>query len=585
MNQSLKSHAWLRYLSFAGLACLLMAWLDPSHFRPWAAASSDALSWLALLLLTGAGLASRLPLQVPRLALGILLLGLWPLAQWASGVIFFFGDALLVSVYLMGLAWAIALAFGSAEQNPAFVDWLASTIVAGALLSLLAATCQWLGIELAGWVYTIEKGMRPYGNLAQPNNLASLLLMGCAAALYLRLAGKWRALPMALVIALLLAGVAMSRSRMALLALFVLTAWLWAGRKRLHLPLSGYEIAAIALGGAGLWLVWPTFSAFLGLPSVGSWERLTGVSNDLRLTMLAEFLDAAWQRPFSGWGWNQVSVAHLAVAPYYPHNNMNYSSHNLFVDLMVWVGGVGGLLLSLFILAWAALRLRQVNTLPGWFALAAVLILGTHAQFEYPLDYAFFLVPCGLCIGIVEAGVGARHWRLPGHVAIWPLLLGTTLLVTIAREYIIVQADYQGFSIYATHDDWQYARQLAPDLVLLTQAREHSVFAKSEAKEGLSDADLAWMRQVATRNPHPYALLRYALALGLNGRPQEAGEMLIALRQMHPPLMFNWAMAQWQNWQRRYPVLEQVKLPAPDKDGLAEDSPRHTTIDPITGER
>jgi len=585
MNQSFKSHAWQRYLSCAGFACLVMAWLDPSHFRPWTAASSNALSWLALLLLTGAGLTSRLPLQFPRLALGVFLLSLWPLAQFASGVIFFFGDALLASVYLMGLAWAIALAFGCAEQNPAFVDWLAGTVVAGALLSALAATCQWLGIEgLDGWVYEIEKGMRPYGNFGQPNSLASLLLMGCAAVLYLRLAGKWRALPMALVIALLLAGVAMSRSRMALLALFILAAWLWAGRKRLHLSISGREIAAIALGGAGLWFVWPTFSAFLGLSSVGSWERLTGVGGDVRLTMLTEFLDAAWQRPFSGWGWNQVSVAHLAVAPDYPHNNMNFSSHNLFVDLMVWNGGLGGMLLSLFILAWAALRLRQVNTLPGWFALAVVLILGTHAQFEYPLDYAFFLVPCGLCIGIVEASASARHWRLPGHAAIWPLLLGATLLVTIAREYIIVQADYQGFSIYATHDDWQYARQLAPEIILLTQAREHSVFAKSEAKEGLSDADLAWMHQVVARNPHPYALLRYALALGLHGRPQEAGEMLIALRQMHQPFMFNWAMGRWQDWQRRYPVLEQVKLPAPDEGGLAEDPPRHTT-DPMTGER
>jgi hypothetical protein len=84
----------------------------------------------------------------------------------------------------------------------------------------------------------------------------------------------------------------------------------------------------------------------------------------------------------------------------------------------------------------------------------------------------------------------------------------------------------------------------------------------------MSAEELEWMRQVAFRYAYPPVMFRYALALGLNGRYEEAETQLLRLRQLHPPVRYREAQEGWRAMSERFPELGNVRVPgfelAPD---------------------
>ena len=69
------------------------------------------------------------------------------------------------------------------------------------------------------------------------------------------------------------------------------------------------------------------------------------------------------------------------------------------------------------------------------------------------------------------------------------------------------------------------------------------------------------MHDVTFRNPSHPAMLRYALALGLNGRPDDAGRMLGAICHIHLPKRCDEARESWRTLQQQHPTLESVPAP------------------------
>lgn len=548
---------------FSGFGCLVLAWLDPNHYLPWTTFRNELLAWGALILVAISAILAKLPLRLPSAAACVLVISVYPVLQFATGNIYFFGDMLLASIYLFGFGFAIAIGYILSEKEKIFSEMLATAVLLGALVSFFIALCQWLSIDLIGiWAFGLPRGDRPYGNLAQPNNLASLLLAGVVAALYLRFSAKWGNLLSDLIVVLLMSGVAMTQSRTALVAFVLLLIGLVFARRRLILDISKFEIGCGGALGLLFWFAWPTLSGFLYLNSQGALDRLVSTGSDVRTVMWAQLLDAAWQRPITGWGWNQVSVAQVEVAGNYPHSVFTEHSHNIFVDLMVWNGAIVGGFLGLLIFAWVVIRLSQISTIAGWYAMASIMVFGTHAMLEFPLDYAFFLVPMGFFIGIVEANIGARViWIISTKIYAVLQLLGCGLIALVLIEYLKVEDDHRRLRFESIGIERRSEEHIAPDVTLLTQAREFLRFARTEARQDMSAVELEWMRQVAFRYAYPPAMFRYALALGLNGRYEEAETQLLRLRQLHPPIRYREAQEGWGAMSERFAELGNVRVP------------------------
>lgn len=542
----------------------LISWLIPNHYYPWSTFYND---WVAgagvlFLILGFVFVEDKRGQRIDRVVAICLFFSLIPIVQWLGGIVFFMGDALLAFLYIFGFCLAVFVGSNS-EKNADFADVFASTLGVGALISVFLALCQWLGLDGLGmWLIDMPPGGRPYANLAQPNNLASLFGLGLVSVCYLRERGFLGRAVFWLVTILLFAGVAMTRSRMSIIVILVLAGWLFLGIRRLQLRCSRVEVLAGIGIFLGLWLAWPTISESLYLSADSSLARLEGaVAGELRWVIWRQLLDAVLREPWFGYGWNQVSVAQMVVAAEYPASVFTEHAHNLLIDILCWNGLLFGGGVLLWLGWWVFSRMRSVNSLSAWFGMALVLVLGTHSMFEFPLDYAFFLVPFGFAVGFVEGDHGGRSLQLPRWVAGVVGMLGLVFAIWIFVEYQLIQTDYNRLRYESAGLEIRSANPAPPDVKLLTQSREFIRFARTEARQGMSAEELEWMRQVAFRYAYPPAMFRYALALGLNGRYEEAETQLLRLRQLHPPIRYQEAQEGWAAMAERFPELGNVRVP------------------------
>lgn len=553
-----------RYYFLVGAFLAIYGWNVVHHAPPWTAFYNDSLAILGLLML-GLGIylqaESESSTVIPLTGSCAILFALVPPIQFAIGLIYFNGDALLSSSYLLLLAAAIIcgkqLAGSAGARLP---DSLATVCLIGALIAATLATHQWLRLDQIGiWLTDIPPEGRPYANLNQPNNLATLLCCGLASALYLRERGWFGRSVFILLFLLLLSGVAMTRSRMALFIVLSMALWAAWGTKRIRLQISRPEIFGLSLTAYILWASWPTVSEWLHLYAAPTTQRLANVGTDVRFIIWQQLLDAATRAPLLGYGWNQVSVAQITVAAEYPQSIFVEHAHNIVIDLMIWNGVFLGGIAVLFCAYWLITRMWRINSIEAWFALMIVLAVVTHGMFELPLEYAYFLIPVGLCMGIVES----RHpsaWTttIPRWMFGTAVGIGICLFGWIFFEYQVIEADHRRMRFEAAGIESRPSVPIAPDVVLLTQQREFIRFARTQAREGMSDKELEWMRQVAHRYPYPPALFRYALALGLNNKPAAAALELRRLKQLHPPERFQEAKDGWYSLSEKHPQLSQI---------------------------
>jgi len=75
-------------------------------------------------------------------------------------------------------------------ENISKIDIVFLTILLGALINSVVGLAQWQGVEQGMFMYP-SKG-RVYGNIAQPNQLATLLLMALVSLLYFDINKKIR---------------------------------------------------------------------------------------------------------------------------------------------------------------------------------------------------------------------------------------------------------------------------------------------------------------------------------------------------------------------------------------------------------
>lgn len=193
----------------------------------------------------------------------------------------------------------------------AATGWLAA-----AGLSALIALLQYFDLEapLFPWVNIAQPG-QAFGNLRQPNQLASLLVIGALALRWWVQTGRVPVGAAVALGALLMAALAATASRVGLVALLAcgaLVAW-WALRA------GRGQRAVLAVGGAvALYVL-----AALALPQLAQWadgvagrdmlERLRTAESTCgsRLILWRNVLYLIGQKPWTGWGWGELDYGKM----------------------------------------------------------------------------------------------------------------------------------------------------------------------------------------------------------------------------------------------------------------------------------
>jgi len=541
------------------------AWLLPTHFIPWRAFHADLLMTLALLPAAfWIVLRAKQPLLLNASVVVALLTACVPLLQFAVGMIYFVGDAWIASAYLYG--FALALLIGARFQQAApgqLINALFAAIGAAALLSTGLILYQWLGLSGLGMLAVpLQKGYRPYANLGQSNHLATLLVWGLVALWWAYLAGRARGWIAGCAAAFVMFGIVATQSRTGWLEVALLGVAAVLYRRPLGTRRYAGALAALAAFFVLLVLGWTAINHVLYLDAARTVSD--EMSPGLRPAVWRLFLDALSQRPWAGWGWNQLAVAQSAVALDHPSVRYTFdSAHNLVLDLLVQNGVPLGALLTLALALWLCVKALRVNTAQSCLLLLAVGALLIHALLEFPQNYAYFLLPAGLMMGVLDVLHPARRVaQLRRWVGVALLCVGAGLTAWIAVEYNMAERSLERVRFERAHVG-PSRNSKAPDLLMLTQLRGFLWFLRLNYSASVTPQQLDMMRKVVERYPSDGNQLAYAASAGLNGRPEAARDALARMCLMVPRLRCQDALVTWRGMAASSPELAAIAVPTP----------------------
>jgi hypothetical protein len=283
-------------------------------------------------------------------------------------------------------------------------------------------------------------------------------------------------------------------------------------------------------------------------------------------------LDALTASPWIGYGWTQVNIAtQVAGAEHVMQRGTLNESHNLVLDLMLWNGIPIALAIVALLVWWFTRRLRRVTDAESWLMLAAVGAVFLHEMVEFPLQYAYFLMPVGLLMGALDgADKDPAVCAAPRATLAAPLLVCATVVGWVGVEYPRVdQATREVRFIVAGIGVDKVSTSPPPDVWLLDSWREAHKFWLVSPKVGMTVEELDWMRRVQERHATPPFQARYAIAAGLNGRAEEAGLALTRLCHMHQIDRCRGWHEIWLELQKSHSELNAIPFPKKALDVLA----------------
>jgi O-antigen ligase len=546
---------------------LVLALLQPLHFLPWISWHNEVLAFAAVLLLAWQGViragkndfsgSVAFPATVIPLV-GLLVL-IW--IQFAIGRITFFGDALVLSIYIIGCIVSLALGMAVSGNQRTYTA-LAWTLLVSAFLSGALALVQIFDVwESFPWINRMAQQRRPGGNLGQPNQLATLLLMGLASLVFLFETKKLGRVASVLLALSLLVGLAISESRTGILSFFVLAIWWFAKRKTINFKLSPWLVMLAGTGFLFLFWRWPVLmDEILQSGDIGA-KVNTGLGG--RWLVWPQLFEAIWQRPWFGWGFGQVSTAHNAVVDGYASSEPFTYAHNILLDIALGVGIPVAVLFGVMSMVWLWRRLKSARTLVPWYCLAIVLPVAMHSLLEFPFAYAYFLLPVMFSLGALEGLAGIKPAIRLGVKTVAAILLGSTVIMAWSVvEYVSIEEDFrivrfEALKLGRTPSDYE-----RPKVVLLTQLDALLKGGRIVPKPGMSADEVALARTVALRYPWPATQSRYALSLALNGNPNEAIRQLRVMRALHGEKTYAQVRDGWRiAAAEKYPQLKDLTLP------------------------
>jgi hypothetical protein len=239
------------------------------------------------------------------------------------------------------------------------------------------------------------------------------------------------------------------------------------------------------------------------------------------------------------------------------------NAHNIVLDLALWMGIPLAAVLLWLVVAWLVRQVRACNDAVRWSLLLAVAAIALHALTEYPLDYAYFLLTLGLLVGtLAGTAPAARMIAAPTWTFVVPWAMASAMLVWVGIEYMKVEESArQVRMVLAGVGLDKQSLVPAPDTALLDGLREYHRFLITHPQAGMSQGELNWMRDVMSRNPSTFAMLRYAQALGMNGHDAESAGVLRALCNIQTPKRCEQAREAWKASQLQHPELASVPAP------------------------
>jgi hypothetical protein len=498
-------------------------------------------------------------------------------AALCFGLLVLLGYQLLSGQYyefmMSWAAWAVylclfflALAFGQLAAADAQFKALVVERVSGAFLlaalfnafSQIAQVTEW-SLQIQPLIFIPGEAKykfytcTPAGNIAQLNQANAVAWLGIAGLLHAFAAGKARTPFIIAGLAVLLTSSALTSSRMAWLMAGALAWLLVVARGGLGWSLKRSLAAGAVLVG-GLLIATITRQFLVGGGCASSLGRMLGefsagsagqgADYGVRLEMVRQALMLWWTQPLLGVGVGKFMGGIFALEPsrdvFQP---LDYYPHNLVLEILVSFGVVGTALLLVCSAVWLVRLWRNRNeSVQQWPLIAGLVVISIPASLETALWYLYFLLPCGLMLGMALGPPVPSAWslRLPWR---WLFPAGALLALPL---FFFATRDH----VRAEHVLWlsgvaQGRSELSGAAAerILAGTRELTFFAVWGEHEALRfgqesqvdlPAQLSANQRLLDNIPSPHIVARHVMLASLAGRPDEAQDLFRRMMVFFP---------------------------------------------------
>jgi hypothetical protein len=428
---------------------LAMSWLLPNASPPWLAFHKDA--WLAGVLLVVLVVwlirRGRVARDVFRLdAFGGLLLamGVMTCWQWWVGIVHFSGHASMAVLYFGGAALAIVLGrdWSQADAHQ-FGDFLFLSLLLAALGTSFLLLVQWLQLPWMGtWIQEVAPTHAPYGNLNQPNNAATLLVLGMVAMGWFSHRRRLGPNIWLMGCAYLSFCVAVTGSRIGYLSLssLILFAVLVGRGEIAFRPWRGRLLLLLIAFFSALALTHANLGGASDVQSVASPRAFERDLTTARVFLWNAYFATSLSNPWSGFGFAQGFLTQQAAGGLgFDLRGLYTWSHNALLDVATWFGWPMASLVVCLVL-WILWRSLRAPSQPDrWIYLAGIYAVVLHGMVELPMAFAYFLLPVCLMTGAVLASLRIPGVSMPrGVVAACTIGLGA-LLAAVTHDYLRIE--------------------------------------------------------------------------------------------------------------------------------------------------
>lgn len=522
-------------LALIAAILISLAWLMPVHYRPWVTYTGELYAFFALFAIAAICLKEKL--KIPALSLPLLLLAGVPLIHLLAGQVFFFSTAMLGCIFVFSFWLASVLGYnlstGNYSREETFTN-LSYVFLASGTITGLIALCQWTNLDsILPGMLNISGSQRPYANFAQPNNMATFLVMALMSCLYLyekkKIQTKW----LFACAALIVMGVALSQSRTAWVAAIAIILYLGFYQYKSVIRLKWYYSIAWFIFFIFCIVAFPLLSQLaaqaMNTDVVQSRDVVSRATGDMsRIAIWQQMIAAIQAQPWSGYGWYQTSAAFVSISDTVQGPVWVRSAHNFIIDFLLWNGLIIGLpFLAYFGYLGYQLQ-RWVNTPESVIGILMIGAFVTHAMFEFPQHYAYFLLPVGFILGTVLAQ------NLKIKTVVMPLIgmkfifaVGLLLLIVIYRDYDVAVPKL-GQSIRYEKQPEKITNE--KPIYLLTEFNHRIAWIRLNPYSKASAEQIQESEQMVLSYPTKYNLIKYAKLLAFNGYEAEAIHQLQRLK-------------------------------------------------------
>lgn len=409
-----------------------LSYLSPIFMQPWVSGFQDLCAIFALVLILFIQ-KNKTDFNADNKIIWVFcIIILTLLIQYLCRIIFFKQELILslnyISIFFLSIISGINFSRSIKE-----IEKLSIFFVVISLICVVLQLIQWSGNYHSALILD-NYSSRPFANMGQPNNLATLLFIGFFSNILLFKNSKIKTEFYVVISVILMIGIALTQSRTSWLVFIALLILSFFKKK---LGVFGNLLKSSTVFFCLVFILpYVTFSYHDG--GLTAIERVG--SDSSRLYIWKQMLIAIMDKPWFGYGWNQTSVAQTSVTQIYPLDVWLEYSHNLFLDLMVWNGIPLGLSIIAIITIWFFQVFRKINSQNQLLYFFIVTAFFIHCLLEFPFAYAYFLLPIGIYIGILHRELfDIRPIKNKAWLVVLIIFLLVSMVVITYDYFIIAQ--------------------------------------------------------------------------------------------------------------------------------------------------